>query len=54
MSPLQMAAAYSVFMYKGMYWEPYFYTSVEDHEGNVILEKNPKAEKFIPSKQYIL
>lgn len=45
MSPLQMAAAYSVFTYKGMYWEPYFYTKVEDHDGNTILEKKPNGTK---------
>lgn len=43
MSPMQMAAAYSVFVYKGMYWKPYFYTRVEDHNGNVILEKKPEG-----------
>jgi penicillin-binding protein 1A len=45
MSPLQMATAYSVFTYKGMYWEPYFYTLIEDHEGNTILEKKPEGRK---------
>jgi penicillin-binding protein 1A len=45
MSPLEMAAAYSVFAYKGMYWEPYFYTRIEDYNGNVILEKNPSGTK---------
>ncbi|MBP7175490.1 MAG: transglycosylase domain-containing protein [Thermoclostridium sp.] len=45
MSPLQMAAAYTVFAYKGVYWEPYFYTSIEDYEGNMVLEKDPKGTK---------
>lgn len=45
MSPLQMASAYSVFAYKGLYWEPFFYTTVEDYNGNVILEKKPKNTK---------
>lgn len=45
MSPLQMASAYTVFAYKGVYWEPYFYTTVEDYEGNTILENTPKATK---------
>ena len=45
MSPMQMASAYSVFAYKGVYWEPYFYTLVEDYEGNKVLEKNPKVTK---------
>lgn len=45
MSPLQMASAYTVFAYKGVYWEPFFYTRVEDYNGNVILEKAPKPTK---------
>ncbi|ANX02003.1 penicillin-binding protein 1A [Thermoclostridium stercorarium subsp. leptospartum DSM 9219] len=45
MSPLEMASAFTVFAYKGVYWEPYFYTKVEDVNGNVILEKNPKGTK---------
>jgi penicillin-binding protein 1A len=44
-SPLQMASAYTVFAYKGVYWEPYFYTLIEDYDGNVVLEKNPKGTK---------
>lgn len=45
MSPMQMASAYTVFAYKGVYWEPYFYTLVEDYEGNKVLEKAPKGTK---------
>lgn len=45
MSPMQMASAYSVFAYKGVYWEPYFYTRIEDYDGNVILEKTPNPTK---------
>jgi len=45
MSPLDMASAYTVFAYKGVYWEPYFYTKVEDVNGNVILEKKPRGTK---------
>lgn len=45
MSPMQMASAYTVFAYKGVYWEPYFYTLVEDYEGNKVLEKDPKPTK---------
>lgn len=45
MSPLNMASAFTVFAYKGVYWEPYFYTKVEDVNGNVILEKKPKGTK---------
>lgn len=46
MSPLEMASAFTVFAYKGVYWEPYFYTKVEDVNGNVILEKKPKGTKI--------
>lgn len=45
MSPLEMASAYTVFAYKGVYWKPYFYTKVEDANGNVILENKPKGTK---------
>lgn len=45
MSPLEMASAYTVFAYKGVYWEPYYYTSIEDYDGNVILEKKPNGTK---------
>lgn len=46
MSPLEMSAAFTVFAYKGVYWEPYFYTRVEDANGNVILETTPKGTKI--------
>ncbi|NLK68800.1 MAG: penicillin-binding protein 1A [Clostridiaceae bacterium] len=45
MSPLEMASAFTVFAYKGVYWNPYFYTSIEDVNGNVILENKPKGTK---------
>lgn len=45
MSPLEMTSAFTVFAYKGVYWEPYFYTKVEDVNGNVILEKKPKGTR---------
>jgi penicillin-binding protein 1A len=41
-SPLQMAAAYVPFVHKGMYYEPYTYTRVEDSDGNILLEKEPQ------------
>ncbi|NLN66114.1 MAG: penicillin-binding protein 1A [Clostridiaceae bacterium] len=44
-NPLQMASAYTVFAYKGVYWEPYFYTLIEDYNDNVVLEKSPKSTK---------
>ncbi|NLM09788.1 MAG: penicillin-binding protein 1A [Clostridiaceae bacterium] len=46
MSPLELTSAFTVFAYKGVYWEPYFYTRVEDVNGNVILEKKPKGTKI--------
>lgn len=46
MSPLEMASAYSVFGYKGVYWKPYYYTRIEDYDGNVILEKRPDGTKI--------
>ena len=37
-SPLEMAAAYAIFGNEGRYIEPYCYTTVEDSDGEVILE----------------
>ena len=37
-SPLEMAAAYAIFGNEGKYIEPYCYTTVEDSDGEVILE----------------
>ncbi len=45
MSPMDMASAYSVFAYKGVYWEPYYYTRIEDYNGNTVLEKKPEGTK---------
>jgi len=45
MSPLEMTSAYSVFAYKGLYWEPYYYTKIEDYNGNIVLEKKPEGRK---------
>lgn len=36
---IEMAAAYSCFVNKGVYNEPRTYLRVEDGEGNIILEK---------------
>jgi len=37
-SPLQMAAAYTPFVNKGLYYQPITYAKVEDQYGNVLLE----------------
>ena len=39
-SPLEMAAAYAIFGNEGVYTTPHCYTTVEDAEGDVILETN--------------
>ncbi len=41
MTPLQMTAAYTAFINKGVYTEPIFFTEVKDSEGNVILDNKP-------------
>lgn len=45
MSPLEMTSAFTVFAYKGVYWTPYFYSTIEDVNGNVILENKPEGTK---------
>ncbi len=39
-SPLEMAGAYAIFGNAGKYTTPHCYTTVEDAEGNIILETN--------------
>lgn len=39
---LEMAAAFVPFDSKGCYYEPAFYTRVEDSEGNVIIDRSPR------------
>ncbi|HBF76509.1 MAG TPA: hypothetical protein DEF85_03615 [Clostridiaceae bacterium] len=49
-TPLEMAAAYGVFVNGGVYSEPYFYTEVTDSKGNVILEKKPNQQRVLSQK----
>lgn len=54
-TPLEMAAAYSVFANNGIYSEPIMYTKVEDNKKTVILEKNSNQSKAIsPQAAYIM
>ena len=39
----ELTAAYQVFANGGVYHEPYTYTYVKDHDGNVILDNRPEA-----------
>ena len=39
----EMTAAYQIFANGGVYHEPYTYTYVKDHDGNVILDNRPEA-----------
>lgn len=42
MTPLQMAAAYTVFANKGVYTKPVYFTEVRDNDNNVIIENKPE------------
>lgn len=42
MTPLQMAAAYTTFVNKGVYTKPIFFTEVKDNEGNILLSNKPE------------
>lgn len=54
-TPLEMAAAYSVFANGGLYSEPIMYTKVTDNKGKVILEKLPNTEKSLsPQGAYMM
>ena len=46
-SNLELTAAYAALANKGVYVKPYFYTSVTDVNGNVLLEKNPVPKKAV-------
>ena len=46
-SPLEMAAAYSVFANGGTYVEPTFYKKVEDKDGNIVLETKQETRKVM-------
>lgn len=39
----EMVGAYSTFVNKGVYTEPYFVTRIEDKNGNVLYEPHPKT-----------
>lgn len=43
LSTVEMAAAYSCFVNKGIYNKPRTYTHVEDSRGNIILENEPES-----------
>ena len=54
-SPLQMAAAYSMIARGGEYIEPTFYTKVEDADGTLILEPNQETRRVMSEgNAYIL
>ncbi len=46
-STKEMAAAYSVFVNKGVYMEPHTYTKVLDSSGRVLLEYTPKSNRVL-------
>ncbi len=46
-SPLEMAAAYAIFGNGGTYYEPYCYTTVEDSNGQIILESSSTSVRAI-------
>ena len=46
-SPKEMAAAYSVFVNKGVYITPHTYTKVLDSTGKVLLEFTPKSNRVL-------
>lgn len=54
-SPLEMAAAYAMFGNEGKYTTPHCYTTVENSEGDVILETNVTTVQAIsPETAYIM
>ncbi len=46
-SPLEMAAAYAMFGNGGVYYEPYSYTTVEDSNGEIILESESTSVRAV-------
>lgn len=46
-SVIEMVAAYSTFVNKGIYTEPYFITRIEDQNGNVIQQFVPQTREAI-------
>ncbi len=47
---LEMTAAFVPFDSKGYYYEPAFYTKVEDSSGNIVLERSPAPHPAISEK----
>lgn len=45
----EMTAAYSMFANGGLYYEPYTYTYVKDHDGNVILDNRDNVGERVMS-----
>lgn len=45
MTPMQMASAYTVFINKGYYNQPVFFTEVKDSDGNVLLSNKPERSQ---------
>lgn len=43
----ELTAAYAAIANNGLYTEPTYYTRVLDHDGRVILEKNPKTKQVM-------
>lgn len=48
--PLEMAGAYAAIANDGVYNPPHFVTKVEDREGNVLFEYEPRTEQVISSE----
>ncbi len=40
-TPLELTAAYGAIANDGVYVEPIFYTRVLDHDGNILIDKDP-------------
>lgn len=54
-TPLQMAAAYSMIANNGVYISPTFYTKVEDSAGNIIIEPEQTTERVMTEQNaYIM
>ena len=54
-TPLQMAAAYSMIANNGVYISPTFYTKVEDSSGDIIIETKQKTERVMSEQNaYIM
>ena len=45
-SPLQLAAAYSIFANGGKQVRPYFIRTIEDRDGNILRDDRPKEDSF--------